>query len=499
MGFVHPDKSDLFISYAHENNEPLFDGADRWVSRLHQTLRNSLAGKIGRSEDFEIWKDERLRGNVPLTEQLEGRVRETAAILIVLSPSYMTSVWCRRELGRFLEAEVGRRKGPSTSIFVVEFDQAERPPDLADLLGYRFWAERENGKTRTLGKPRLDASESLYFERLDDLTVDLVKELRRQRGAAAATDGPAPMPVAAPPRPPGGGATVYLAEATDDVDEERDEVRRFLVQFGYEVLPQSLYPRDNAEVYRAAAAADVARCDLFVQILGEFPGKRLPGSEGSLVGLQHECGIQLGKPVLQWRHPDVDLGAVRRKAPAYEPLLNGPTVIVEDMQKFKEIIHGTLVGLKAPKPTPKKQQLGRDRLVFVNADPADRGLAEALGEELLRREIGYVLPLLCDQPADLRQDLEQNIRECDALMLVFGKSEPLWVRSQLMLARKMAARREDPLSVIGIYEGPPAPKSEDMVGVRLPNIKMVYLDCTDRPDGAQIDRFLEAFESRAEA
>src|SRR5262249_6486863 len=149
--------------------------------------------------------------------------------------------------------------------------------DLGDLKGYRFWAKDTLGRsTRTLGIPRPD--EGAYFDRLFDLRHDLAEALTRLKAGVddvTVPDGAEDRPV------------VFLAEVTDDLDDQREEVRRYLLQAGLAVVPEGIYPRDPA-AFRAAAEGDLARARLFVQHLSGLPGKRLPGESQSIVGLQHE-------------------------------------------------------------------------------------------------------------------------------------------------------------------------------------------------------------------
>src|SRR5262249_17242692 len=133
---------------------------------------------------------------------------------------------------------------------------------------------------------------------------------------------PPPVPAAdtenatAAPAPP--GRTVYLAEVTEDLDEARDDVRRYHIDAGYGVVPRSLYPRDPAAV-RVAVDADLARADVYVQLLGPLPGRRLAEGAPSPVALQHERAVAAARPILQWRDRTLDLAV----AAARNPLLAG--------------------------------------------------------------------------------------------------------------------------------------------------------------------------------
>src|SRR5262249_42504441 len=161
--------------------------------------------------------------------------------------------------------EVRRRRLTGSRVFVVEFDPVERPPELADLLGYRFWVDDRPGKApRTLGYPRLRDGDGRYYDLVNDLCHDLVTELHRLKNT--------PADAAAAP-PDDTRLAVYLAEVTDDLEDARDEVKRHLVQAGLRVLPETEYPRDHG-AYLTATEADLRQVKLFVQLLSGLAGKK---------------------------------------------------------------------------------------------------------------------------------------------------------------------------------------------------------------------------------
>ena len=86
--------------------------------------------------------------------------------------------------------------------------------------------------------------------------------------------------------------------------------------------------------------------------------------------------------------------------------------------------------------------------------------------------MGYILPVWSGRPAEIRQDLEQNLLDCDALIVIYGSAPVTWVREQLRQYRRIASkRRERPLRAVAVYEGPPEPKAP--LDLSLPNMKTI--------------------------
>ena len=182
------------------------------------------------------------------------------------------------------------------------------------------------------------------------------------------------------------------------------------------------------------------------------------------------------------------------KDSAHRKLLEDPEVMAVDIEEFKATIVERVRKVLTPQAPSKKEQIGGDYLVFVNAAEDDLQLAASVSQELDRRSIGYVLPLRQGQPSDLRQDLEQNLKECDGVILIFGRTGELWVRSQLLQARKISPQRDYPLRIIAVYEGPP-PKEGTDLGIKLPRVPLRIMRCYSGPDEFELNGFVDALRA----
>lgn len=118
-----------------------------------------------------------------------------------------------------------------------------------------------------------------------------------------------------------------------------------------------------------------------------------------------------------------------------------------------------------------------DNLVFINATQEDMALAHKIKDFLDAHGIGYSLPLdisVSTTPAEIRQNLEQNLLYCDAVIVVYDKTSIAWVNEQLLYCRRMQRRRDYPLKVIAVYNTPVINKPP--LNIKLPNMQI--LDCS---------------------
>ena len=202
--------SDIFVSFAHVDDQPVANQEKGWITHFTNDLRGELNRRMGRKDNYSFWKDFRLQGNDAVTPEIEQQVRHACTLLILFSTGWLASPWCQKELELFLQShpDVNGR------IFVVElerFQQDHKPPIIQDLLNYPFWRVTDKDRVRQLGFPVPQATDIAYYERLVDLSHDLANAIKLLRASTA-------EPVEAPK------ATVYVAPVNDSLYSQRQSV-----------------------------------------------------------------------------------------------------------------------------------------------------------------------------------------------------------------------------------------------------------------------------------
>jgi hypothetical protein len=247
MAFIPGYDHDVFVSYAHVDDQPFIDAAaglersSGWVSTLVRHLKNELAQKIGRSDAVSVWFDSNnLRSNHKLIDEIAARLERAAMFVAILSPGYIASQWCQDEAHMFARGCGG---DPGRRLFVIEkapLDNEPGPPAFTGRRAYRFWYSDRAEQPRTFAMPQPHADEIDYFRQIEDVARDLrdlCREMRRNQASA-------PVAVAsATVQSRSDGSGVFLAEVTDDLEFRREEVRRYLEQQSVSVLPQLSFRR----------------------------------------------------------------------------------------------------------------------------------------------------------------------------------------------------------------------------------------------------------------
>jgi len=448
--------------------------AQGWVTTLIHSIKIRLAQKLGRSDAFDLWMDQRLASNVKITSQISAALDQTAILIVVLSPGYIASEWCRREKGLFLKHI---RERENSRIFIIErdkIDDSERPDEFNDLKGIRFWIWNEiNNTFRILGEPQPDPKDNKYYSQIDCVSSELVSELRRLKESAVSPVSPEPIQAHE-----SSGNTVFLAQVTDDIDQERHNVQCYLMQMGINVLPVTWYSQEPA-AFTESVQRDLAQSHIFVQLLSAVPGKKPPDLPQGYINLQIELAKQASLPILQWRSPNLDPASVTDET--HRAILEGENVWAENLEEFKREI------LKRTQEKPKEQVKQHiNAFIFVDMEIVDRQMAEHVCETLDQYGVDYSLPIQSKDPENIRKNMEQNLLYCDAIIIIYGASNVCWVQSQLFQFRKILAMRKEPLQAFAVFEGPPAEK--ESLNMKLQNLQII--DCRKGSDEEQLDAFV---------
>ena len=472
MAYIRDYEHDVFVSYAHLDNE---SGGEQpgWVTNFVQDLGKEVRQRLG-TKDLTIWIDKKLSGNLPLTPEIMEAVRRSATLLVVMSPAYLNSQWCARERNSFLSfaadcVKYGR-------IFVVTQRDTEKTPapeEFGDLLGFRFWTkDEETDVSRPLVRPDKE-----YAQRVVQLSDDLGKTLRRLNNGGG--DGSKAASVQG-----SGDVSVFLARSTDDLEEREENLKRYLAQAGINVLPRTWYPDHTVAAFTTAMAADLGGCKAFVQLLSASRGRKIEPGGKRYAALQQEIAKTSRRPLLVWRSPDIDLKSIDDDD--HRDRLDSARAC--NFEEFKRAVVE-----EARREPPRPKQKSANVVAFLDVDLPDMRIAKEVADYLLLEHgIECFWPVRSGKPEELRKDLERQLLECDGLLLVYGSTEPLWVRDQWHQIRKVTSGRERPLAARALFLAPPAEKEE--LGFKVP---VMTIDCRE---GIKPERLL-AFvnELRAQA
>ncbi|HND54501.1 MAG TPA: hypothetical protein PLV92_18950, partial [Pirellulaceae bacterium] len=240
------------------------------------------------------------------------------------------------------------------------------------------------------------------------------------------------------------------------------------------------------------AHRDLKRCVLFVQLLGELPGRRLTGQSETLAALQARLAREAGCRVLQWRSRGVDLQRI--VSDEHLALLRSSTVMCDSLSQFQAAVVRAAQEQSELNAQPADGgQWPVQRMVFVNRHASDAALGEQLRRHLEAYGCTAAIPLGEGGPDELRQDLEANLLDCDGLLIVHGHSQESWARQQWNEWRRVVYRREKPLRALAVCVGPPQTKTS----IDWPAPELILIDAIRGLDARMLEPFVRRLEEGA--
>lgn len=449
---------DLFISYAHLDNQVSPEGLEGWISWFHRALEIRLGELLGKEP--RIWRDEKLQGNDDVPQTILEQFPQLALLVSVLSPRYVRSPWCLQELDQFFVAASARggvKVGDKSRIFKViktylPLDQ--HPENLDRLLGYEFFDWDRVGRPQEFNRLLGNEATRKFYAKLGDLAYDIHQTLKILE---ALPEQPGLSPTAPDP-PPGSGQVIYLAETTPDLTGDRDNLRRALTQLGHRVLPEEPLPPDPSEFNQRVCAA-LGESILSVHLLSPEPVTPISPLEQtpqqayqalllarSRAQLQLSQGCGEGRPDFSrilWMPPS---RAGEEASSFLAEIENDPDFLRTNLETLKDHIRDRL--------TPRHQAAtplnSRGRLpIYLDCD--ERDLENPSFDPLydwLSQSFEVILP---DYDSSGLSQSESLLQRCEAVLIYYGKANNLWLKRRVNALKKSRYGRPKPLRAQAIY------------------------------------------------
>jgi TIR domain len=262
---------DVFISYAHSDNQKMPDEKIGWVTSFHECLKISLHRWLGRPP--RIFFDEKaISGDARVTPTIFNDLGRSSILISIISPSYVNSEWCPKEWDTFC-CDVGRNFGNKSRIYYIvttpintvqifnednlkgqELKELLQDENKLDIPGFKFFTGED--------VPELLSPSDIEFKRNVNIVAFKIREILAELQADSS------------PR-----KIIYLAETTLDLKDQRIQIRADLVQKRFRVLPPHNYPRpSDFNDYQQLVRENINSCDLAVHLIGNNYGDILPNA-----------------------------------------------------------------------------------------------------------------------------------------------------------------------------------------------------------------------------
>jgi hypothetical protein len=465
--------SDVLLNYAAIDDYPLQEGKPGWVSQLHRNLEVRMEQLSGEKVRIARLPEDAIA--TAIEAEVLQQVSQAKAMISVVSPPFINSQLCRREVEQFWQgaAETGGRyikeKSRLLKVLKTAVSEQQMARQLLDifspLFGFEFFElDAETGRVREFDETFGPVLKQRFFERVYDLAYDgcqvlsLLKQVRGtgQRDLSSAAPDPHRR-------------WVYLATTTSDVADERDRIKRELLERGHVVLPDAPLPMLSRDVETMVRDC-LAKCTIAIHLLGQRYGVTPEDSSESIQALQVRLTAEAAQPAgradlqrLIWM-PGGEAADERQRAfvqrVQLDPALHQRAEIIEGNLNLlkKDLIRRLAPPEEKPKaaaPRAEKSPGGAPKLYLI-CDPKDEPAVEGLEDYLFAQGLEVMLPAFDGADADAAALHQDNLLTCDAVLVYYGAAPKAWVDIKLReLLKATGYGREAPIAVQAVYVAPP--------------------------------------------
>lgn len=470
-------EKDLFISYAHIDNQSLIPDQEGWISTFHKALAIRLSQIRGTPP--QIWRDRKLQGNDYFSDAITDALAKSGLLLSILSPRYLKSEWCIRELQHFCNIaveqtgglNVGENKGRLFKVVKTYVPREQYPAEFESFIGYEFFEFDAAGRPQEFNKIYGPELERKFYARLNDLAYDIHQTLEILAALSEANPAINP-PLSHTTGRTTSGKTIYLAETTYDLNDARDNIRRELMMAGHQVLPKQPLPMTHDFAQRVQE--NLAQCVMSIHLVSPqsaTQGNESPSSQAlqHLLAARSQEQIEIASNCCQekqdisrilWMPPSAQIGAGDT---LLKELQRQPDFISTPLEDLKTIIQDRLV------QSASIAEPGEGRKVYLDCDQRDLDAAEIEPlYEWLEQNVEVVLP---DHANTNLSQSEALIKQCQGVLIYYGQANGLWLTRRLNALRKSLYDRPQPLITKAVYvAGPKRPNKQSLSAADVPVI-----------------------------
>lgn len=457
MAYIPGYTYDIFISYSHVDNATVSNQGPGWIEQFYMNLNLYLSKRIGKMDVVKIWWDSRkLDGSILFDQSIEEGIRQSAIMISLMSPAYLSSDYCKKELDLFSKKAMAESLGPKIgdrsrllNILLNNIPFTEWPAEFSGTTGFPF---HDSSSKEELGDP-LDTANPMFstqLKTLRDSIMNLFGDFMKMNSAA-------PVSVADPVRE---GPVLYFGEVADTLRAIRKRTMEELEKNGFNLI-SGIPPPDEPAAHESKVSESLAKADLSIHLLDAYPGKEIPGATDEWYpAVQAELALKHAKSTLLWVPSELDLNSVEEVG--YRQFLQGLEAGRSSTGKY-DYVRGSkstltqqimdLAGqLKSTQPgKPAKGQVS----VLLDTHFTDQLGAMDLGRILLENQIQPFINPQEDDPKKNINILADRISQVSKLIFYYGKVSRDWVLERMSAALQLIVANNFPVEEFYIFLAPP--------------------------------------------
>jgi hypothetical protein len=323
------------------------------------------------------------------------------------------------------------------------------------LVPYEFF-ERDplSGRLREFDEAFGHAALQRFHERVYDVAYDISQVLKY-------LGDPAHSGIKRTANP----KTIFLAATTSDLEPQRDQLRRELIELGHTVIPKQPLPLIASELVTVVQNC-LEQADIAIHFVGEYFGLVPEATDLSMVALQNQVAARFcdnsSLKRLIWipkglQPRDERQLSFLRQLEGDPRTVTGAELIADTLENLKVLLRTRWEREQAERDKPSaKPAAGVAPRVYLICDRQDEAALEPLEDFFYDQGIEVSLPAFDAEEAEVQQIHIQNLRDCDAALIYYGAAGMHWVDFKIRDLQKAAGYRDSrPIAVSAVYIASP--------------------------------------------
>jgi hypothetical protein len=240
--------------------------------------------------------------------------------------------------------------------------------------------------------------------------------------------------------------TIFLAETGQDLNVQRNVIRRELQRHGYRVLPDHMLPRDVKAAEKVINEV-LTESIMSVHLIGNSYGDIPAGGDRSLVDMENKLAAQKvhdnpsGRKLqrLIWINPHQETSSDQQKTFIENiqrdlTALEAAEIFQIPLEDFKNTLREELFEARAGKDNLDKVVSIDDKKlnVYLIYDKVDEDEAKIVSKELIKAGLNVMHPEFDENVLMLRKIHNEKLRLLDVGIIFKGKVNDNWVRMKLL-------------------------------------------------------------------
>jgi len=420
---------DIFLSYGH------IDNAYEWVTALHERLRLRIPEIVGKP--VRIWRDKKLGGADALWDVIEQRINASAVFISILSPRYVTSDACAREVACFHAA--AERTGGLTlnnmarmiRVIKTPHPDAPEPQQLAEIetLGFPFYKvdPQDERSFEEFQADRTLPGFTEFFTVSEQLAQGVARLLKQMHDQRVSTDQ---------------AKTAFVAYTSSDRKADRDTLINNLRSKGFGILPAEPLPESAADLNQVLEKG-LKTSTVAIHVLGSKVGTTFDDDPRAVIRLQYDLVRNSEKPVRQILWIPEGLSEIdSRQQQFLDELKTVGDQKTEVLRTGRAAFIESVLDELERKPEAKRADQAKSVFLLYTREDLEQPGLKQIRNYLLSHGYPLEQPAFQGDPAMLQELRNQSISATDAALIYYGTAPDGWVEMMRMTLRKALATSE---------------------------------------------------------